>query len=224
MLLLLDLFYFMCLRVLLACMSLSYVCLVPSEARRGHWIPWNRSSKWLWAVMWVLRAEPRSCGRTALINIFDMDMHVCLWGLAPRCLWRQREPLGGTLATLLASLRSLHRLTGTQNTEMKQGSMGVSRRAQGEPQNSEWSRPPPLRFWKRPVAEGIPGLPGTVRNCYASLGFPEDHAWAGGSEAAWAAEQGEVISMGLCNVNYMLISHMTVDRPLGLNKWHITRD
>ena len=37
-------------------------------------------------------------------------------------------------------------------------------------------------------------------------------------EAAWAAEQGEVISMGLCNVNYMLISHMTVDRPLGLNK------
>lgn len=37
-------------------------------------------------------------------------------------------------------------------------------------------------------------------------------------EAVWAAEQGEVISMGLCNVNYMLISHMTVDRPLGLNK------
>lgn len=36
MLLLLDLFYFMCLRVLLACMSLSYVCLVLSEARRGH--------------------------------------------------------------------------------------------------------------------------------------------------------------------------------------------
>lgn len=30
------------------------VCLVPMEARRGYWIPWDWNYRWLWAVMWVL--------------------------------------------------------------------------------------------------------------------------------------------------------------------------
>ena len=27
--------------------------------RKGHWIPWNWSYRWLWATMWVLGAKPR---------------------------------------------------------------------------------------------------------------------------------------------------------------------
>lgn len=51
-------------------------------------------------------------------------------------------------------------------------------------------------------AEGSPGLPGTIRNCYALPGFPEPMhelaAQRADTEAAWAAGQGEIISMGLC--------------------------
>ena len=34
-------FFFMCVDVLLACMSVSHAYLVPQEGRRGRWIPWN---------------------------------------------------------------------------------------------------------------------------------------------------------------------------------------
>ena len=38
---------------------------MPIEARRGCWIPWKWSYKWLCAVTWVLRTEPGSSGRAA---------------------------------------------------------------------------------------------------------------------------------------------------------------
>lgn len=41
------------------------VCLVPGEAGRRHWIPWNWSYKWLFAMMWVLGTKSRFSGRTA---------------------------------------------------------------------------------------------------------------------------------------------------------------
>jgi hypothetical protein len=32
-------------------------CLVPLKARKGHWISWNWSYRWLRAAMWVLGIE-----------------------------------------------------------------------------------------------------------------------------------------------------------------------
>lgn len=36
-------------------------CLVPLNVRRGCKIPWNWSHKLLWAIMWALGTELRSC-------------------------------------------------------------------------------------------------------------------------------------------------------------------
>lgn len=46
------------------CACAPCACLVPSEARRGHWIPCYHSYRWLWATasMWVLGVEPESSG------------------------------------------------------------------------------------------------------------------------------------------------------------------
>lgn len=33
------------------------------EVRRGRWIPWNWSDRWLWVAMWVLGTEDRSSAR-----------------------------------------------------------------------------------------------------------------------------------------------------------------
>jgi hypothetical protein len=41
------------------------VYLVPSEAQRGHWIPWGWNHRQLWAAMWLLGIELRSSGRAA---------------------------------------------------------------------------------------------------------------------------------------------------------------
>lgn len=43
--------------------SAVHVCLVPEEARRGSWIPWNWSYGWLWVTMWVLGVEQWSSTR-----------------------------------------------------------------------------------------------------------------------------------------------------------------
>jgi hypothetical protein len=41
------------------------MCIQKSlEARRGQQIPWNWSYRWLWAMMWILRPEPRFSART----------------------------------------------------------------------------------------------------------------------------------------------------------------
>lgn len=47
-----------------ACM---HVCIphVPTEARKGHWVPWNLKSRQLWASKWILGIAFRSSGRTA---------------------------------------------------------------------------------------------------------------------------------------------------------------
>lgn len=50
-----------CLNILIKCIS---VCLIPMEARKGHWIPWNWSTE-ADLPMWVLRVEPSSSGRAA---------------------------------------------------------------------------------------------------------------------------------------------------------------
>ena len=49
-----------------ACLCMLCACLVPTEARRGHRLPWNWSYRWLWATVWVLRIEPIS-GRVASV-------------------------------------------------------------------------------------------------------------------------------------------------------------
>lgn len=42
-----------------------HVCLVPTEIRKGHWMPWDRSYRWLWAItINVPRIEPGSPGGT----------------------------------------------------------------------------------------------------------------------------------------------------------------
>jgi hypothetical protein len=40
------------------CVCARCACLVPGEARRGHWIPWNWSYRGLQAAMWLLGIKP----------------------------------------------------------------------------------------------------------------------------------------------------------------------
>lgn len=58
------------------------VCLMLAEARRGNWIPWYWSYRWLWATMCVLGIKPGLSGREvsapnhwanslALANVFS---------------------------------------------------------------------------------------------------------------------------------------------------------
>jgi hypothetical protein len=49
--------------VLPAYTSVQRMCTVPSEGRRGPWIPWNMSYRWFVATMWVLGIQPGSSGR-----------------------------------------------------------------------------------------------------------------------------------------------------------------
>lgn len=47
------------------CVCAPHVCLVPVEARRGHWILVMGGNRWLWASMRVLGIEPAPSGRAA---------------------------------------------------------------------------------------------------------------------------------------------------------------
>lgn len=40
---------------------------VPMEDRRGHQIPWDRSSRWLWTSVWVPGTDLRSFLRTQVL-------------------------------------------------------------------------------------------------------------------------------------------------------------
>lgn len=54
---------------LYVCLWTMCVCLVPTEARRRCWIPWD-----LWATMWVLKIEPSSFTRAcSAINHWEIS-------------------------------------------------------------------------------------------------------------------------------------------------------
>lgn len=59
-----DLFIFMCVCILPACMSLYHTCSVPKDTRRGHWVLGNWSSG-QWATVWVLGTGPRFSARSS---------------------------------------------------------------------------------------------------------------------------------------------------------------
>lgn len=56
------------------CVACMCVCtphsrLVAEEVIKGHWIPYNRGYRWLWATMWVLGTEPTYSARaTSTLN------------------------------------------------------------------------------------------------------------------------------------------------------------
>lgn len=58
-------FYFICLCVLSACISVNYIYVLPTEARIRYSVPWDWSSRWLWASMWVLGSKPGASERAA---------------------------------------------------------------------------------------------------------------------------------------------------------------
>ena len=49
--------------VLLTCVSVYYVHVVPTEARRWHQNLWDWTNRGLLAAMWVLRTKPGSPAR-----------------------------------------------------------------------------------------------------------------------------------------------------------------
>jgi hypothetical protein len=53
-----------CLLLLLFCLHICHLhALIPKEAKRGHWIPWD------WSYRWVQRIKPGSCGSaTSALN------------------------------------------------------------------------------------------------------------------------------------------------------------
>lgn len=44
------------------CVSVRHPGAVLADARRRHWIPWNRRYRWLLVTVWVLQFEPGSFG------------------------------------------------------------------------------------------------------------------------------------------------------------------
>lgn len=65
-----DLFSYFVFSVLPTCMCVCalHVCMVPTEARRGHWIPWDWRYRQLKSTMWVLRTEPESSAKAGLLT------------------------------------------------------------------------------------------------------------------------------------------------------------
>lgn len=47
------------------------------ELKRKHWIPWDWSYRWLWAVTWVLGTEARSSG--VLPSALNQTFHFSFW-------------------------------------------------------------------------------------------------------------------------------------------------
>jgi hypothetical protein len=53
------------------------VCLVPTEVRRQHQIPWNWSHRWWWPIMYVLGTEPGSSAKVA--SVLTTEPPLCSW-------------------------------------------------------------------------------------------------------------------------------------------------
>lgn len=78
------------------CICISCACLVPTEARRGHRVPWN----WLWAAMLVLGIECGSWKITCTLNsraispapTFVAQLNTWIW----MCWWVQLSPALGS--------------------------------------------------------------------------------------------------------------------------------
>ena len=56
---------FLCVWVFCLRVSALHECLEPREARRGQHISWNKSNRWLWAIIWVLGIKPWTSGGAA---------------------------------------------------------------------------------------------------------------------------------------------------------------
>lgn len=59
-----------------ACISVTHMCVVPTEDRRGHWTLWNWNYRWLLGTMWMLGTKLGSSARaTKALNL--------LWAISP---------------------------------------------------------------------------------------------------------------------------------------------
>lgn len=87
----------MCMHALHSCLSVHYMCAVPSKDRKWHHIPWNWSYRQLWATKWVLGTEPRSSERA--INVLK------LWviSLAPGLLFKRHQLKSDSVYRLLSN-------------------------------------------------------------------------------------------------------------------------
>lgn len=87
-------FYLMCTNVLPVYVYVPHKCLVPTEARRGHWLPWNWSYRLLWISLWVSGTEPRSspkAANAALSHSSSPKAHEVLGNIGPVCgTWKER--------------------------------------------------------------------------------------------------------------------------------------
>lgn len=61
------LFYYVYEHFVYMCMFVYHMHVMPSEARRGHQIPWAWSCRWLWTELWALGTKLRSSVRAANI-------------------------------------------------------------------------------------------------------------------------------------------------------------
>lgn len=71
------LFYVLLVFSLHVCVSCT--CLVPVEARRWQWIPWNWRYRYLWAMMWVLRIKPRFSVRAKVFQTAEPCLQPSEW-------------------------------------------------------------------------------------------------------------------------------------------------
>ena len=57
-----------------------HACVVPAEVRKGNWITWSCSYRWLVAAMWGLGTEPGSSERAThtLNHIAVSSLSLCI--------------------------------------------------------------------------------------------------------------------------------------------------
>lgn len=84
------------------CIPIPCVSLGPSEVRRGHWISWDCSYRWLWAAMWKnIQWSPVSISLRSSMVVFQnediclfISVHSCVNARFPRCSFSSSSVMG----------------------------------------------------------------------------------------------------------------------------------
>lgn len=90
--------YFMCIRFAWVYIWVPLVCLVPTEAGRGHGILWTCNYRWLWAAVWALGIKPWPSAKAA--NVLS---YLAISSAPPFISWQKYYFIGAQMCFLIIS-------------------------------------------------------------------------------------------------------------------------